>query len=118
MVDVQRPLMEPGRVVATPAALDALEKAGAEAGQFVHRHLCGDWGDDGTYAETTLTERERAHGAFATDEPAKLNALAVDAADGSRVMSTYTLGTGEKIWISTQGTGMDRYTSVFLPSEY
>jgi hypothetical protein len=34
-----------GRVVATPAALAAIEKSGQQPGDFLARHVSGDWGD-------------------------------------------------------------------------
>jgi hypothetical protein len=33
-----------GRVVATPEALKALEEAGENPLEFLHRHIRGDWG--------------------------------------------------------------------------
>ena len=34
-----------GRIVATPGALHALHEAGQAAGEFLARHVTGDWGD-------------------------------------------------------------------------
>ena len=34
-----------GRIVATPGALHALHDAGQSAGEFLARHVTGDWGD-------------------------------------------------------------------------
>ena len=34
-----------GRIVATPGALHALHEAGQSAGEFLSRHVTGDWGD-------------------------------------------------------------------------
>ena len=39
------PLFPLGRVVATPGALAALEKAGQQPLDFLARHVHGDWGD-------------------------------------------------------------------------
>ena len=110
--------IEPGNVVATPGALAALEQAGKTAPEFINRHLTGDWGDLGRFDLTEVTEREREYGAMATSDDGKLNRLAVEANNGSRVMSQYTLESGERIWISTQGDGPSRNTCVMLPSEY
>ncbi len=85
----------PGVVVATPGALTALTDAGQNAMHFLARHLRGDWGE-------------------------------VDAADGQandhalrhhgRLLSAYTLKTGERLWIITE---WDRSaTTLLLPSEY
>ena len=35
----------PGRVVATPGALDALPASGQDTGFFLDKHLSGDWGE-------------------------------------------------------------------------
>ena len=34
-----------GRIVATPGALEALQNAGQSTGEFLARHVTGDWGD-------------------------------------------------------------------------
>lgn len=36
---------ELGQVVATPGALEALEKAGVSPLRYLYRHVTGDWGD-------------------------------------------------------------------------
>jgi hypothetical protein len=38
------PLFELGRVVATPGALDLLERTNTDAAVLLNRHRCGDWG--------------------------------------------------------------------------
>ena len=38
-------LFSPGAIVATPAALEALEEAKENASVYLHRHLSGDWGE-------------------------------------------------------------------------
>ena len=40
-----KPLFTLGQVVATPGALAALEKAGQQPGDFLARHVSGDWGE-------------------------------------------------------------------------
>jgi hypothetical protein len=40
-----KPLFTLGHVVATPGALAALEKAGQQPGDFLARHVNGDWGE-------------------------------------------------------------------------
>lgn len=118
MVDVRRPLMEPGRVVATPGALEALELNGKTIHRYLARHLAGDWGTHGTYDATEVTDRGREYGAMATDNDGKLNKLAVDANNGSRVMSRYVLPDNTVLWVSTEGEGEHRNTCIMLPSEY
>ena len=72
-----------GRIVATPGALDALQDAGQEAGEFLARHVTGDWGD-----------------LDAEDRQANDAALI----DGSRLLSAYVTRKGERIWIITEAT--------------
>lgn len=89
-----------GQVVATPGALEALKAAGQGPGEFLNRHLQGDWGD--------VCEEDR-----------KLNDEAL--IDGSRVLSSYKMASGGKLWIITEAMGDDgrRASSTFLlPDEY
>ena len=120
MVERSRPLIEPGQVVATPGAIQALEDAKVQVLGMVHRHLSGDWGVFGTFEETVVTDRERELGPMATDDDAKLNRIATEKNDGSRILSKYQLNTagGTIVWVVTEGDGTDRVTTVLLPSEY
>ena len=84
-----------GAVVATPGALKALEAAGTSPSELLDRHVAGDWGD--------VCEDDR-----------ELNNQAV--ADGSRILSAYTLSSGVKIWIITEADRSS--TCILLPDEY
>jgi hypothetical protein len=85
----------PGRVVATPAALDAFMASGDSPVAFLERHLAGDWGE--------LDEND-----------ARENELSLQ--HGWRILSCYRLSTGAKFWIITEG---DRSATTFLlPEEY
>jgi len=84
-----------GQTVATPGALAALEKDGEQPATFLDRHVRNDWGnvchDDWK----------------ANDEALEL---------GERVLSSYMLKDGTKIWIITEA---DRSaTTILLPEEY
>lgn len=84
-----------GRVLATPGALRALDAAGDVPFTYLARHRRGDWGD-------------------VCPEDAAANDAALR--DGARVLSAYTLSTGERIWLITE---WDRSaTTILLPSEY
>ena len=84
-----------GQIVATPGALDALEKAGQTAEEFISRHVSGDWG--------TLP---------AEDVQANNDALERN----GRILSAYRLHDGVKIWLITE---WDRSaTTVLLPGDY
>ena len=86
---------EPGRIVATPGALEAFRASGDDPLPFLQRHLAGDWGD--------LSEEDR-----------RENELSVE--HGWRLLSAYTLSKGTKIWVITEA---DRSSTCFLlPSEY
>jgi hypothetical protein len=100
MVAFRKPLFNPGRVVATPGALDALAKAGQQPSEFLDRHIVGDWG--------TLDDDDR-----------RSNDEAVW--DGSRILSAYILKTNEKIWIITEAEdkhGQRASTTLLLAEEY
>jgi len=84
-----------GRVVATPGALRALEKAEQLPAEFLDRHVNGDWGD-------------------VPDADKQENEVSVE--QGFRILSAYTTSAGEKIWVLTEA---DRSaTTILLPSEY
>lgn len=87
----------PGRIVATPGALELLDKAGPNpfsATGIMSRHLTGDWGE-----------------LCAEDKLANENALL----NGERILSSY-LVSGEKLWIITE---WDRsVTTLLRPEEY
>ena len=84
-----------GRVLATPRALRALALAGACGVDFLTRHASGDWGD-----------------VDAHDWAANDRALLAD----ERLLSAYSLPTGERLWIITEA---DRSAStLLLPDEY
>jgi len=84
-----------GRTVATPGALAALEEAGESPGTFIKRHVTGDWGE--------LDEHDRQENEISVDQ-------------GFRLLSSYTLSDGTRIWIITEA---DRSaTTLLLPSEY
>jgi hypothetical protein len=90
----------PGQIVATPGALEALGAAGQQPGEFLSRHLRGDWGD-------------------LDPEDCRLNDQAL--LDGSRIMSSYTTRSNEKLWVITEAAGDDgrrASTCLLLPSEY
>ena len=84
-----------GQIVATPGALRALEEAGQGAVEFLSRHQHGDWGE--------LTEEDKKENEFSL-----LNDL--------RILSAYTLTTGERIWIITEANRSA--TTILLPEEY
>ena len=101
MIAVKSPsLFKPGRLVATPGALEALEQAGENVWEFLTRHLAGDWG--------VVDADDKA----ANDEALK---------DGSRLLSAYIIKTGVKIWLITEAkddNGTREATTALLPDEY
>ena len=84
-----------GAIVATPGALRALEGASENPGSFIRRHVIGDWGE--------LDEEDR-----------RENELSV--ARGFRLLSSYTLSSGTKLWVITEADRSS--TTLLLPSEY
>lgn len=92
---IRRARLPLGRLLATPAAIGAIQSAGLSIFVLVNRHACGDWGD--------LPESDR-----------EQNELSVVA--GQRVLSCYALTGDQKVWITTEA---DRsVTTVLLPDEY
>jgi len=84
-----------GRVVATPGALQALEKAEQLPAAFLDRHVNGDWGE--------VPEADKQENAWSV-------------APGFRILSAYTTSAGDRIWILTEA---DRSaTTIVLPDEY
>ena len=95
MVALKNPLFQLGQVVATPGAIDALAEAQTSAWALLSRHVSGDFGE-----------------VDAEDWQANLSAINDDA----RILSAYTLKTGERLWVITEA---DRSSSCVLrPDEY
>ena len=90
-----RQVLELGRVVATPSAIEELRETEQSPSEFVNRHLSGDWGN--------LCEEDR-----------RLNDEAIE--NGSRVLSSYVLNTGKKIWVITEADRSS--TCLLLPEDY
>lgn len=91
---IPQPLFSLGAVVATPAALDLLDRNGINATTYLTRHQSGDFGTiDAADAEENMTAIKYC----------------------SRVLSAYDVGI-EGLWIITEA---DRsVTTLLLPSEY
>ena len=84
-----------GILVATPGALDALERTGQSPLEFLSRHASGDWGE--------VCEADKKENDFSVR-------------NGFRLLSAYRLRDGTKIWIITEA---DRSaTTILLPEEY
>ncbi len=92
---VTQPRFQPGRIVATPGALQAMEKQPCSPLDLLHRHVYGDWGD-------------------VPPDDAAMNEDAVKF--GNRIISSYRLKASVTIWLITEA---DRsYSTFLLPSEY
>ena len=88
-----------GQLVATPAALEALQKAGQSPAEFLARHQIGDWGEVDN-----------------ADKKANDEALV----NGERLLSAYRTRLGTKLWIITDVTddnGQRPVSTLLLPSE-
>ena len=93
--DSRAPLFHPGRIVATPGAMDALNDSPMQAAMLLDRHMAGDWGD-------------------VCDEDSRANTDALRY--GNRVVSVYATQSGARLWIITES---DRsVTTLLLPDEY
>ncbi|HYL15138.1 MAG TPA: hypothetical protein VEV41_19015 [Terriglobales bacterium] len=84
-----------GRLLATPGALEALEKASQQPEEFLDRHANGDWGE--------LDSHDAKENEFSLQR-------------SLRLLSSYTTAAGDKLWIITEA---DRSaTTLLLPEEY
>ena len=90
-----RALFPLGQTVATPGALEALQRAGDSPATFLDRHVTGDWGN-------------------CDKEDAAANDLALR--DGSRIFSVYHASDGTKLWVITEADRSS--TCILLPEEY
>ena len=89
-----------GQIVATPGALEAMERNNTNGFGFIQRHSTGDWGE-----------------VCAEDEEANSASLE----SGARLMSVYSLGDGTKMWVITEAKGDQgkrQATTFLLPAEY
>ena len=97
---VMPPKFQLGQVVATPAALQALEEAGQTPEFLLDQHVQGNWGQ-----------------VDASDWRANDQALV----DGSRLLSAYQTLKGVKIWIITEAVSDDERrasTTILKPEDY
>lgn len=90
-----KPLFTLGRVVASPGALAAIEKSGQQPGEFLARHVNGDWGD-------------------VPPEDIKENQFSLK--HGFRLLSAYYTSAGDKLWVITEADRSS--TCILLPDEY
>lgn len=89
------PRFKLGQVVATPGAQEALEDAGQLPGEFLRKHVAGDWGD------VEADDRRE-------------NEVSVEG--GFRLLSAYKTSKGVNLWVITEA---DRSSTCFLlPDEY
>jgi hypothetical protein len=98
--ETNKPLFSLGRIVATPGALHALHDAAQTSGEFLARHVIGDWGD-------------------LDDDDRSLNNAAL--INGSRILSAYTTRKRERIWVITEAAnevGLRYCTTILKPEEY
>jgi hypothetical protein len=84
-----------GRVVATPGAMDALSRSLQSPGDFLTKHVRGEWGDLDAF-----------------DTEANRTAIR----EGDRILSSYKTCHGEAIWVITEADRSS--TCILLPSEY
>ena len=89
------PLFPLGKVVATPNALDALDRAAVNSMDLIRRHQHGDWGN---VPPSDAEENDRS------------------VTNGWRILSSYALSDDQNLWIITEA---DRsVTTLLLPEDY
>lgn len=84
-----------GQIVATPSALEALERTGTNGINLIRKHLSGNWGK--------LGKKDKEANDFAVN-------------NGLQIVSTYIIGEKTKIYIITKADRSS--TTLLLPSEY
>jgi hypothetical protein len=92
---MHKPKFKLGKIVATPDALQTLERCGVAASQLLARHVVGDWGDT-------------------CPEDAELNEQAL--LNGSRLMSVFKLNESDTVWAITEADRSS--TCLLLPENY
>jgi hypothetical protein len=100
MVAERKPLFTLGQIVATPGALEQLAKAQVAPSNLLDRHVHGDFGQ-------------------LCQEDVEANEQSLK--DGSRLLSSYRLSTGQKVWVITEAAndhGQRAATTLLLPEEY
>lgn len=97
----KQPLFDLGPIVATPGALEDLERNGMTGLELLKRHVTGDWGD--------LCEEDK-----------KANVAALQT--GARIMSSYWLQDESKVWIITDAEVDEQHhrycTTLLRPEDY
>ena len=74
----RRPLFPLGKLVATPGALAALQKAGQSPAEFLSLHVRGQWGD--------ISEEDRRENEYSLQH-------------GFRLLASYRTNANETIWV-------------------
>lgn len=104
-----RALFELGAVVATPAALAALEKSGFQPVDILARHISGDWGDcssdDARSNDLAVTSSQRIFSVYRLLDAIQLAAMSCEQRQRQATL-----------WVITE---WDRsVTTLLLPYEY
>jgi hypothetical protein len=90
-----------GKLVATPNALEALQRNNVSGFTYISQHAVGEWGE-------------------LSDNDAYFNDLAVQ--DGSRILSAFSLPDKTRIWVITDASvdqkGTREVTTILLPEDY
>lgn len=84
-----------GQVVATPGALELLQRYGKSPAEYLSRHASGDWGDLDSH-DRRENERSVRH--------------------GFRILSSYEISPLNTLWIITEADRSS--TCLLLPEEY
>ena len=96
----QKVRFTPSQIVATPGALEALQRNNVAGFGFLRRHASGDWG-------------------IVSEEDKQANEEALKT--GARLMSAYFLPDETKLWVITEAaddSGVRVATTLLLPEEY
>jgi hypothetical protein len=95
MIVLKMPRFRAGRLIATPGAVAALQRAEQSPLELVARHVAGDWG-------------------CVCDQDREVNEKALRG--GGRILSAYRLRSGVELWVITEADRSS--TCVLVPDEY
>ena len=90
-IHLMQPRFPLGKIYATPGAL-ALD---VDLSRYLHRHHCGDWGEELCADDKQANEDSLVH--------------------GTRLLSCYKTPAGDRLYIITE---WNRETTILLPEEY
>lgn len=89
-------LFQLGSIVASPAAIELLEKGGIDPVKLIDRHVSGDFGEVGEMGPGSLND----DGSNEHSDGLALNSLAILGGD-EHILSVYRVGEEDRVYVET-----------------